>query len=50
MSATPIARYDGLTGYFFSQPGAERLRVWDIADDQDLETWRPFFEEMRPTE
>ncbi len=41
------SRYDGLTGYFFSQPGSDRLRAWDISDDQDLETWRQFFEEIQ---
>jgi hypothetical protein len=40
------SRYDSYTGYFFSQDGAERLRSWDIHDDEDLESWRELFEEV----
>lgn len=40
------SRYDGYTGYFFSQVGARRLRTWDIDDDDDLEVWRDLFEEV----
>lgn len=38
--------YDSYTGYFFSQPGAARLRSWDIHNDEDLTTWRDLFEEV----
>jgi len=38
--------YDGLTGYFFSQPGTARRRSWDISDRDDLEIWRELFEEI----
>ncbi|MDB6119813.1 MAG: hypothetical protein JWO08_3594 [Verrucomicrobiaceae bacterium] len=40
------SRYDGITGYFFCQPGLETLRVWDIGDDEDLLVWRELFEEV----
>jgi hypothetical protein len=44
--AEAYSRYDGLTGYLFSQDGVERKRVWDIQDDGDLESWRELFEEI----
>jgi hypothetical protein len=40
------SRYDNYTGYFFSQPGAQPARVWDIHDDEELEIWRDLFEEI----
>jgi len=40
------SRYDGYTGYFFTQLGAGQLRSWDISDDDDLEVWRDLFEEI----
>ncbi len=38
------SRYDGITGYFFSQPGLERPRMWDIYDDESVEVWKDLFE------
>ncbi len=43
------SRYDGITGYFFQQPERETLRVWDIADDEDILVWRELFEELPDT-
>ncbi len=43
------SRYDGITGYFFRQPCRERLRVWDIDDDADIQIWRELFEELSDT-
>ncbi len=43
------SRYDGITGYFFRQPERETLRVWDIADDEDILVWRELFEELPDT-
>lgn len=40
------SRYDGITGFFFTQPGRQGGRVWDLADDADVESWRQLFEEM----
>lgn len=40
------SRYDCQTGYVFSQSGTEQKRVWDLHDDDDLEHWREFFEEI----
>lgn len=40
------SRYDGITGYFFRQPGSEKLRVWDIDDDADILIWKELFEEL----
>ena len=40
------SRYDGMTGYFFSQPGVQHLRVWDLGDDESSAMWRELFEEM----
>ena len=40
------SRYDGCTGYFFSQLGAPRLRSWDIHDEADLTIWQELFEAM----
>ena len=40
------SRYDGITGYFFRQPGVEGLRVWDIADEEDVSVWTTLFEEV----
>lgn len=40
------SRYDNYTGYFFSQPGAQPLRVWDIHDDEQLDSWHELFAEM----
>ena len=40
------SRYDGYTGYFFTQAGTAQLRSWDIPDDDDLEVWRDLFEEI----
>lgn len=40
------SHYHSYTGYFFSQPGAEHLRSWDIHDDDELESWRDLFEEI----
>ena len=43
------SRYDGIKGYFFQQPARETLRVWDIADDEDILVWRELFEELPDT-
>ena len=43
------SRRDGITGYFFHQPGRETLRVWDIDDDADILVWRELFEELPDT-
>lgn len=40
------SRYDGITGYFFRQSERESLRVWDIADDEDILVWKDLFEEL----
>ena len=40
------SRYYGLTGYFFQEPDKEVLKSWDLADDQDLQIWKDFFEEI----
>lgn len=40
------SRYDGITGYFFRQPEREALRVWDIADDENILAWKELFEEL----
>lgn len=40
------SRYDAYTGYVFSQPGDPGHRVWDLHDDDDLESWRELFEEI----
>jgi len=40
------SHYHGYTGYVFSQAGAEPKRVWDIHDDDDLESWRELLEEI----
>ncbi len=37
------SRYDGYTGYFFRQEDGEGLRIWDIADEEDLEIWTSLF-------
>ncbi|MDP9139520.1 MAG: hypothetical protein M3O62_01845 [Pseudomonadota bacterium] len=42
--STAWSRYDGITGYFFSQPGRDRLRMWDIHDDESVEIWKDLFE------
>lgn len=38
--------YDGIRGFFFSQPGTDEIRVWDIYDSDDIAIWRELFEEM----
>ena len=38
------SRYDGITGYFFTQEGREGLRLWDIDDDVDVSCWVEFFD------
>ncbi len=43
------SRYDGITGYFFRQPEREAMRVWDIADDEDILIWKELFEELSDT-
>lgn len=40
------SRYDGISGYFFSMPGQEGTRAWDIPDEQDSGIWKEFFQEM----
>ncbi len=40
------SRYDGITGYFFQQPGCETVRIWDISDDADILVWKELFEEL----
>ena len=40
------SRYDGITGYFFSEAGSGELRSWDIDDGEDLGVWRDLFEEL----
>lgn len=42
------SRYDGVTGYFFRQDGCERLRVWDMADEENASVWKTLFEEEPP--
>ena len=44
------SHYHGYTGYAFRQAGSESFRVWDISDDDDLEMWREFFEEIEGDE
>ncbi len=43
------SRYDGITGYFFRQPGRKTLRVWDIDDGAELAIWKELFEELPVT-
>lgn len=43
------SRYDGITGFFFRQPGHAGLRVWDMADEEDISVWETFFEELPDT-
>ncbi|MCX6047582.1 MAG: hypothetical protein NT075_20985 [Chloroflexi bacterium] len=38
------SRYDNYTGYFFSQPDTQPVRVWDIHDDENLDSWQALFE------
>jgi hypothetical protein len=40
------SRYDGYTGYFFTQSETGQLRSWDISDEDDLAVWRELFEEI----
>jgi hypothetical protein len=40
------SRYDGCTGYVFTQPNTPQLRYWDIDDDDDLAIWLELFEAM----
>ncbi|HEY1051750.1 MAG TPA: hypothetical protein VGE39_18390 [Prosthecobacter sp.] len=40
------SRYDGITGYFFRQPDRKGLRMWDIADEEDISIWKTLFEEL----
>jgi len=40
------SHYDNQTGYFFSQPGTQQTRVWDLNDDEPLEIWLDLFEEI----
>lgn len=40
------SRYDGIIGYFFRQDGCEGLRVWDIADEDNVSVWKTLFEEV----
>jgi hypothetical protein len=42
------SRYDNCTGYFFSQSGSSRGRIWDLMDDDPVEKWKEFFEEIPP--
>ncbi|MDI1310766.1 hypothetical protein [Prosthecobacter sp.] len=44
------SRYDGITGYFFRQPGCETVRIWDLGDDEDILVWRELFEELSEAE
>jgi hypothetical protein len=39
------SRYDGMTGYFF-QDGAGVGRVWDVRDEDAIESWKNLFEEV----
>jgi hypothetical protein len=43
------SRYDGITGYFFRQRDRGTRKVWDIADDADVQIWRELFEEPPDT-
>ena len=38
--------YDGIGGFFFSQPGTDRILVWDLYDGDDVTIWRELFEEL----
>lgn len=40
------SRYDGITGYFFTQAGAAGVRSWDIGDEESVEIWRELFEPL----
>lgn len=40
------SRYDGCTGYVFTQAGTPALRCWDIYDDDDLTVWLDLFEPL----
>jgi hypothetical protein len=45
----PVAEfYEGVhryTAYFFSQAGTDQQRIWDIHDDEELQSWQNLFEE-----
>eukprot|EP01031_Cornospumella_fuschlensis_P020459 gene20459-25079_t len=34
------SRYDGIMGYFFTQPGREGLRLFDLYDEDDTDDTR----------
>jgi hypothetical protein len=38
--------YHGIRGFFFSQPGSDEIRVWDIYDGDDIAIWQELFEEV----
>ena len=40
------SHFHGYTGYLFSQAGVGTKRVWDLHDDDNLDSWRELFEEM----
>ena len=40
------SHYHGYTAYVFSQSGREQKRVWDIHDDDTVESWRELFDEV----
>ena len=40
------SHYHGYTAYVFSQSGTEQKRVWDIHDDDTVESWRELFDEV----
>jgi hypothetical protein len=42
---TAYSRYDGMTGYFFSDSGG-RARSWDVHDDDDLGVHQQLFDEV----
>jgi hypothetical protein len=40
------SRYDGITGYFFTQDGIAGLRRWDVSDEDDTAVVSALFEEL----
>jgi hypothetical protein len=38
------SRYDGMSGYFFTEPGTETYRSWDISYRDDVKVWTELFE------
>jgi hypothetical protein len=40
------SRYDETTAYYFQAPDDTRIRTWDVRDEDDVATWKAYFEEI----